>query len=100
MAVAAGFGAGIPQVALILLILGGVSAIGNGADDNVRVFLVAIVLTVGSAALKAVPGVGDQLAAMFTNIGIAAFGASAVGVVLGLYRRTLADWSAKAATAA
>jgi hypothetical protein len=100
VAIVAAFTTAIPSVALILLVLGGVSAFGNSGEDNVRVFLIAIVLTVGSASLKAIPGAGDYLASIFTNIGVAAFGASVVGVTLGLYRRILADWSAKAPSAA
>ncbi|HEV2365283.1 MAG TPA: hypothetical protein VGS12_13930 [Caulobacteraceae bacterium] len=95
VAIAAAF-ATIPSVAVILLVLGGIAGIGNTAEDNMRVFLVAIVLMVGAASLKAIPSVGDYLTTIFTGIGTAAFGASVVGVCMGLWRRTMADWSGSA----
>ncbi len=82
------------------MVLGGIAGIGNTAEDNSRVFLIAIVLSVGSSSLKAIPGIGDALATIFTNIGIGAFGASVVGLSIGLVRRTMADWATKAPSAA
>jgi hypothetical protein len=96
VAIAAAF-ATIPQVAVILLALGVVSGIGNSAEDNMRVFVIAIVLAVGSKMLDAVPSVGSYLVTIFTGIGTAAFGAALAGIVLGLYRRTVGDLTAKSA---
>jgi hypothetical protein len=96
VAIAAAF-ATIPYAAVILLALGFVSGVGNGAEDNVRVFLIATVLTVGSKLLDAVPGVGGYLVTIFTGIGTAAFGAAVSGILLGLYRRTVGELTAKPA---
>jgi hypothetical protein len=87
----------VPYAALVLLILGAVSGIGNNLETSSRVFLVAIVLSVGSKSLDAIPAVGQYLDTVFTGIGTAAIGASIVGVVMGLYTRSMADWSDKPA---
>ncbi|HZZ34699.1 MAG TPA: hypothetical protein VFE03_03175 [Caulobacteraceae bacterium] len=92
VAIAAAFTT-IPYVAIILLVLGAVVGVGNSPEDNIRVFLIAIVLTLGSKMLEAIPGAGMYLSTIFTGIGMAAFGASVSGIVIGLYRRTMADWS-------
>jgi hypothetical protein len=96
VAIAAAF-ATIPYVMVILLVLGAVAGIGNSNEDNVRVFLIAIVLAVGSKSLEAIPDVGTYLATIFSGIGTAAFGASVMGVTLGLYRRTVSELISKPA---
>lgn len=98
VAIAAAF-ATIPDVAIILLVLGAVAGVGNTPEDNNRVFLIAIVLTVGSKLLEAIPGAGTYLSTIFSGIGTAAFGASVTGITLGLYRRTMADFTGKSGQA-
>jgi hypothetical protein len=80
----------VPQLATVLLILGGVSAIGNKPEDNVRVYLVATVFTVASTNLGGFMSVGPDLAKIFANIGVAATGAAAVAVVMALVNMTMA----------
>jgi hypothetical protein len=92
LAIAAAF-LTVPSIAVALLALGAISAFGNTPEDNVRVFLVAIVLSIGAKSLDAVPLIGVRLDAIFTGIGTAAIGASLVGVTLGLARRIHADWA-------
>jgi hypothetical protein len=87
----------IPYVAVILLALGAISAIGNTPENNSRVFLIAIVLVVGSKSLDAIPTVGTYLSTIFGGIGTAAIGASVLAIVLGLYARTIAEWNEKPA---
>lgn len=87
----------VPSAAAILLFLGAISGVGNTAEDNSRVFLIATVLLVGSSTLTAVPGFGEQLKTIFTGIGTAAFGSSVIGFILGFYRRTLADFTGQGA---
>jgi hypothetical protein len=96
VAIAAAF-ATIPYVAAILLALGFVSGIGNSNEDSMRVFVIAIVLMLGSKLLDAVPGAGGYLVTMFTGLGTAAFGSAVAGIVLGLYRRTVGELTAKPA---
>ena len=96
VAIAAAF-VTIPQVALILLVLGAIAGLGNSGEDNIRVMLIAIVLTIGAKSLEVIPEVGTYLAVIFGGIGVAAFGSVVTGVVLGLYRRTMADFSSKPA---
>jgi hypothetical protein len=88
----------IPYVATILLVLGAISVIGNTQEDNLRTYAVAVVLLVGSKELAAIPSAGSYLATIFGGIGTAAFGASALGVLLSVYRMTMAAFApAKAA---
>lgn len=98
VAIAAAF-VTVPQLATVLLVLGGVSAIGNKPEDNMRVYLVATVFTVASGNLGDFMAVGAQLKAIFTNIGVAATGAAAVGAILALVRMTLAAFGGMAAAA-
>jgi hypothetical protein len=97
VAIAAAF-ATIPYVAVVLLVLGASSAIGNTPEDTIRVFLIAVVLVVGSKALDAIPGVGVRLDVIFSGIGTAAIGASILSIVLGLARRIRSDWVKPAGT--
>ncbi|HEX3364076.1 hypothetical protein [Phenylobacterium sp.] len=88
----------IPYAAVVLLVLGAISGVGNSAEDNMRVFVISIVLAVGSKSLEAIPDVGVYLAAIFGGIGVATFGASIAGITLGLYRRTVGELMSKPAT--
>ena len=96
VAIAAAF-VTVPQVAVILLVLGAIAGLGNSNEDTIRVMLIAIVLTIGSKSLEAIPTAGTYLSTIFAGIGMAAFGAVVTGVVLGLYRRTMADFTSKPA---
>ncbi len=96
VAIAAAF-VTVPQVAVILLVLGAIAGLGNSAEYNMRVMVIAIVLLVGSKSLEAIPEAGTYLATIFGGIGIAAFGSVVTGVVLGLYRRTMTDFTGKSA---
>ena len=89
----------VPYVAAILLILGGIAAIGNKPEDNLRVYLVATVLLLGAKQLEGIPAIGAVLAVIFANIGTGALGASVVGISLNLYRLTMAAFGGKAAAA-
>lgn len=87
----------IPQATAILLVLGAISGVGNSNDDNMRVFVITIVLAVAAKQLSAIPAVGDYLVTIFTGIGAATFGASASGIAMGLYRRTVGELLTKPA---
>jgi hypothetical protein len=77
-----------PYAATILMILGAISVLNNTQEDNLRTYLIAAVLLVGSKELAAIPGIGTTMVAIWTNIGIAAFGASALAAILSVYRLT------------
>jgi len=79
----------LPYAVVILLVLGGLSAVD---EDNVKTYLIAIVLAIGAQALNAIPAVGTQLAAIFAGIGTAAIGGSIVAVTLTLIMRIKSDW--------
>ncbi|HVV28807.1 MAG TPA: hypothetical protein VHC40_12655, partial [Rhizomicrobium sp.] len=54
LAIASAFVA-IPSIAAILLVLGGISAIGEDSERNSRTYLIAIVLLLGAHLLEAIP---------------------------------------------
>jgi hypothetical protein len=65
--------------------LGGIAALGNNPEDNTRVFLVAIVLTLGAKALDVVPVVGSDLSTIFAGLGTAAVGGALVVITLSVF---------------
>jgi hypothetical protein len=92
LAIASAFVA-IPNVVLLLLVLGGISAIGNDSEKNSRTYLIAIVLILGAKALEAIPVAGAALATIFAALGTAATGASMVAITITLACRIKSDWT-------
>lgn len=82
----------IPQVAVILLVLGGISAICNTPEDNMRLYLVTVLLILGAKGLEVIPAVGPALATIFTNIGVATLGYSIVAISIRIVLRIRNDW--------
>ena len=82
----------MPNIAVLLLALGAISAIGNSAEDTTRLILISLVLAMGSKSLEVIPGAGVYLSTIFSGIGTATFGASVMGVCFGIYRRIRGDW--------
>lgn len=82
----------VPQAGVALLVLGGLAAVGNPAEHNIRVYLVTIVLALSAQSLSVLPAVGAPLAAIFGNLGLAFVGASIVAITLGLVGRLKSDW--------
>lgn len=68
----------IPELALIMLIVGAVSGWGTPLDRRAGLMLTALVLTGLSGELNAIPGVGGYLASIFGTLGIGAVGASII----------------------
>lgn len=83
----------IPNLAVLLLVLGGISAIGNDSEKNSRTYLIAIVLILGAKALEAIPVAGAALATIFASLGTAAVGASIVAITITLACRIKSDWT-------
>ena len=79
----------IPYAAVILLILGGLSAVN---EENIKTYLTALVLAIAAPALMVIPAVGEPLAAIFGGIGVAAIGGSIVAVTLSIVMRIKSDW--------
>jgi hypothetical protein len=77
----------IPYAGAILLILGLVVGTSVLAEHHVRVMVSALVLTGLSNLFAAIPGVGDYLATIFTNIGVLAAGAAFMIILRNLYAR-------------
>ncbi len=62
------------NVALLLVVLGLIAGLAYSGDEAVRLFLVVLVLPAVSAALAAIPTIGEQLSAFASNIALAATG--------------------------
>lgn len=82
----------VPMAAPLLLILGAVSAIGNNAEQNGRVYVITIVLLVGAKSLEVIPTVGPYLASIFGGLGLALVGVSMMGIAMGVVARVKGDW--------
>jgi len=83
----------IPNAVLLLLVLGGISAIGNDSERNSRTYLIAIVLILGAKTLEAIPVAGAALATIFASLGTAVIGASMVAITITLACRIKSDWT-------
>jgi hypothetical protein len=81
-----------PVIAPLLLLFGGIAAIGNTPERNVKNYQMAIILVVGSSLLEAVPYIGGRLDAVFSSLGIAFVGASMVAITITLEQRIVRDW--------
>src|ERR1700761_1814827 len=81
-----------PIIAPLLLIFGGIAAIGNTPERNSKNYLMAIVLVLGANTLQGFPFVGSYLAMIFESLGIAFVGASIIAITITLERRIVADW--------
>ena len=87
----------VPLIPPLLLVFGGIAAIKNNSEKNVRNFLMTIVLLLGAKSLETLPGVGPYLATIFASLGIAFVGASIVAIVITLCYRLKRDWVKSAA---
>lgn len=81
-----------PIIAPLLLIFGGIAAIGNTPDRNAKNYQMAIILLLGSNALEAMPYTGSYLATIFMSLGIAFVGASMVSITITMEQRIVRDW--------
>ena len=84
-----------PLTAPLLLILGGIAAIGNTPDRNAKNYLMAIVLVLGAPMLDAMPLTGSYLATIFMSLATAFVGASIVAITITLEERIRRDWMKK-----
>ena len=82
----------VPATPALLLILGGIAALQNNTEKNIRNFLMTIVLLLGAEQLSAIPAVGGYLATIFASLGTAFVGASIVAIVVTLVLRLKRDW--------
>ena len=89
----AGAFAALPEPALVLLILGGIAALGNSNDDHQRVLMAAIALSICAPMLTAIPNAGEQLKTIFGGLGTAYAGAAIVGITMSLLGRIRSDWA-------
>jgi hypothetical protein len=77
----------IPYLAAMLVILGLVAGLAIDAPDHVRVIVSAIALNTLSSALTSIPAIGDALANIVSNIGVAAAGAAIMIILRNVYAR-------------
>ena len=81
-----------PMIAPLLLILGGIAAIGNTPERNAKNYLITIVLILGANTLESMPIVGTYLATVFMSLGVAFVGASIIAIAITLEQRIVRDW--------
>jgi hypothetical protein len=97
VAIAAAF-VTVPYVATLLLVLGAIAGVGVAKEDRTRLYLVALLLVMGSKLLEGLPApAGTYLAGIFGNLGAAYVGASVVALTLSLLASIKQDWSKAAA---
>lgn len=77
----------IPNLAAILVVLGLVVGFFIDAPDHVRVIVSAVALAALSATLTSIPAVGDMLANIVSNIGVATAGAAIMIILRNVYAR-------------
>ena len=82
----------VPATPALLLVLGGIAALQNNSEKNIRNFLMTIVLLLGAEQLSAIPAIGAYLATIFESLGTAFVGASIVAIVVTLGMRLKRDW--------
>ncbi len=83
----------VPILSAVLLVLGAIAALGVEKENRTRLYLVALVLTLASGSLKAIPEIGDYLSVIFGGLGLALVGASIVALTLSLLESIKRDWS-------
>jgi hypothetical protein len=81
-----------PLLAPLLLLFGGIAAIGNSSERNAKNYLMTIVLLLGAATLHVIPFAGPYLAMIFSSLGVAFVGASIVAITITLEYRIQRDW--------
>ena len=77
----------IPNLAAILVVFGLVIGFSIDGADHVRVIVSAVALAALAGTLAAIPAVGDKLALIVGNIGIAAAGAAIMIILRNVYNR-------------
>ena len=90
LAIAAGFVAmGGLNVALVLVVLGLIAGITMPRDRMVLAAAIVIALPLVGVALANIPTIGEQLAAVMTNLQLGVAGALASAMVIFLYELTM-----------
>jgi hypothetical protein len=84
-----------PIIVPLLLIFGGIAAIGNTPERNSKNYMITVVLLLGSNTLEAMPYVGSYLATIFMALGAAFVGASIIAITITLEQRIVRDWVKK-----
>ena len=79
-------------IAPLLLVLGGIAAVGNTSERNAKNYLMTIVLILGAQMLSVIPYVGSYLATIFNSLGVAFIGASIIAITMTLEGRIRQDW--------
>lgn len=92
LAIVAGFVAlGDLNTALVLVILGLIGGIAYGADDLVRLGVMALALPAVGAALGNIPTVGEQLGAVCGNLAVLVASALATAFAIRLFHIVKGD---------
>ncbi len=79
------------NLVLVLVVLGLIAGLAYSGDEAVRLFLVVLVLPAVSAALGAIPVIGEQLGAVASNLALAAAGVAATVIATRLIENSKGD---------
>jgi len=82
----------VPEATLLLVVLGIVAGVGVSSDDVSRVMITALVLSVGSKGLEAIPQIGASLSGILGSLGTAYMAAALTAIVIGIAMKTKSDW--------
>jgi hypothetical protein len=82
-----------PIIAPLLLVFGGIAAIGNSPERNSKNYLMAVVLLLGAHMLDFMPYVGSYLTTIFMSLSVAFVGASIIAITITLEQRVVRDWT-------
>lgn len=83
----------LPESGPVLLVLGGIAGLGASSDDNQKVLLAAVALSVCAPLLDQLPAAGAPLSAIFGGLGLAYAGAAIVCIGMALVSRIRSDWA-------
>ena len=81
-----------PLIVPLLIVVGGIAAIGNTPERNSKNYQMTIVLILGAKTFDAIPYAGSYLATIFASLGVAFVGASIIAIVITLEHRIRRDW--------
>jgi len=77
----------MPNLAMLLVILGLIGGLWIDFPDQVRVIVSALALTALSTTLSAIPGIGSYLTSIVGSLGVLASGVAIMIILRNIYNR-------------
>jgi len=82
----------IPNAALLLIALGVVGGYGLSSEDTPPIMIAALVLTLGSKVVEAIPQIGVGLGGVLGSLGTAYMAAALTAIVIAHAMKIKSDW--------